>query len=605
MDRDPTSGLDPTDVASDSSGSDDTVPAGPRAKAAEGVPSAARRVARYELGAMLGRGGMGEVVAARDVQIGRLVAIKRMRARGGNPELVARFLREARVQGRLDHPAIVPVHELCDDTEEPYFVMKKLAGVTLGDVIAGGDAARKFSRQQLLRAFVEVCLAIEFAHTRGVVHRDLKPANIMLGDFGEVYVLDWGIARIVGDEASAASFGDIETLEGGGTVAGTLLGTPGYMSPEQARGDADIDARSDVYALGTILFELLAGKPLHPRGHAGLASALGGVDARPSLVAPDREIAPELDTVCARATALERDDRFATARELGDALQRFLDGDRDLALRRELARGELARAREALARGDASADRADALRAAARALALDPHAREPAELVGRLMIEPPADMPAEVEAELAEQERTALYMQARRGGLAMLGYLGFLPLLYIAGIRDGWLLAPIAALVGLTVAARRLLDDHSSRTVMRVSVAANMLIVALIARMTSPFLLAPCVAMVTATVFAMVPRLGRAWALYLGFASAVLVPFALERLGLVRSTIAIDGDSVVLHARAAHLDPFVTLAGLGLFVAVVLAIAIAMARGIANARDRSHRALQLQAWQLRQLVPRA
>src|SRR5207244_12362388 len=138
------------------------------------------------------------------------------------------------------------------------------SGTTLADVLprlALGDpqAAEQFGRQRLLRAFADVCLAIEFAHTRGVVHRDLKPANIVVGDFGEVYVLDWGIARVTGsDDFDRGSFVDITTLDGNETVAGAILGTPGYISPEQILGDPDLDGRADVYALGCILFELLA-----------------------------------------------------------------------------------------------------------------------------------------------------------------------------------------------------------------------------------------------------------------------------------------------------------------------------------------------------------
>src|SRR5438067_11216377 len=197
--------------------------------------------AGYEVSEVLGRGGMGEVVLAYDTEIGRGVAIKHM-LDASSEVARERFLREAKIQARLDHPAIVPVYEVGRDS----FTMKRLAGTTLLDVIVKGSA----TRQRMLRAFVDVCLAVELAHSRGVVHRDLKPANIMLGDFGEVYVLDWGIARIAGEEASRASFSDIDTIEGGATMVGAVLGTPGYMSPEQVRGDADLDGRGDVYSLG-------------------------------------------------------------------------------------------------------------------------------------------------------------------------------------------------------------------------------------------------------------------------------------------------------------------------------------------------------------------
>jgi len=271
---------------------------------------------RYELLETLGRGGMGEVLVARDEQLGREVAVKRMLQAAPSVAAIERFLREARVQGRLDHPAIVPVHELGRDVAGlPFFVMKKVSGTTLADIIKADDSSR-FPRQRLLRAFVDVCLAVEFAHVRGVVHRDLKPANIVLGEYGETYILDWGIAKVTGDDTVGA-FADVDSGSGeNATVAGTVIGTPGYIAPEQVRGATDIDPRADVYSLGCTLFEILAGERLHPRGLDALHSTVAGIDARPSIRAPRREIPLELDTVCVDATR-PHDARIASARALG------------------------------------------------------------------------------------------------------------------------------------------------------------------------------------------------------------------------------------------------------------------------------------------------
>ncbi|HEY5938859.1 MAG TPA: serine/threonine-protein kinase, partial [Kofleriaceae bacterium] len=215
---------------------------------------------RYLLGKLLGKGGMGEVVQATDQQIKREVAIKRMRQ--VSEHATARFVREARIQGRLDHPAIVPVHELSVDAEgRPYFVMKRLTGTTLQHILEQGEASHH-TRRSLLRAFIDVCLAVEFAHSRGIVHRDLKPANIMLGDYGEVYVLDWGVARVLGEDEETEPSGETNP---GKTEAGAILGTVGYIPPEQLRAET-VDARADVYALGCILFEILAGSTLHKIG---------------------------------------------------------------------------------------------------------------------------------------------------------------------------------------------------------------------------------------------------------------------------------------------------------------------------------------------------
>src|SRR5688572_24537938 len=173
-----------------------TLPTGPDAQSSPRHISAPPvSPAGYALREVLGRGGMGEVVLATDEKFGRAVAIKRMRGRA-SPTAIVRFEREARIQARLEHPSIVPVHELGRDANgRPFFTMKRLAGVTLAQVLANETVVRIRPRQQLLRAFADVCRAIDLAHTRGVIHRDLKPANIMLGDFGEVYVLDWGVAR--------------------------------------------------------------------------------------------------------------------------------------------------------------------------------------------------------------------------------------------------------------------------------------------------------------------------------------------------------------------------------------------------------------------------
>ncbi|MCW5808494.1 MAG: serine/threonine protein kinase, partial [Deltaproteobacteria bacterium] len=260
----------------------------------------------YLIGELIGRGGMGEVLAAVDTRIGREVAIKRMRGEAPSREATARFLREAMVQARLDHPAIAPVHELgADETGQPYFTMKRLTGVTLAAKLADGGA----TLQLLLRAFVDVCRAISFAHARGVVHGDLKPANIMLGEYGEVYVIDWGIARVVDTARPAPA-----PVDGAGPS--TPLGTPGYMAPEQLRDGTALPA-SDAYALGSILFELLAGEPLHPRGTLAIVSTLSTPAASPLERRPDRHVPVELDAIT-RAALVDDPAARPTARTLAD-----------------------------------------------------------------------------------------------------------------------------------------------------------------------------------------------------------------------------------------------------------------------------------------------
>jgi serine/threonine-protein kinase len=544
---------------------------------------------RYVLGERIGRGGMGEVVTAFDAQIGREVAIKRLRDKQPSDRALHRFFREAAIQGRLDHPSIVPVHELgVDDDGRPFFAMKKLAGTTLAKILAGSH-----SRQRVLRAFADACLAVEFAHTRGVIHRDLKPDNIVLGDFGEVYVIDWGVAKIVASDPAEAA-----------TLAGTAVGTPGYMSPEQARGDSDLDARADVYSLGCVLFEILAGEPLHARGMAGIAGALAGADARPSMRAPGRDIPPELDALCVRATA-KRTNRIATARELAERVERFLDGDRDLALRRDLARAHLERAGTAFEFVEHEDMRRTAMREAGRALALDPSLAGAAELVGRLMLEPPAQPPREVEDEIEADNLASVRRNARVGLLGYLGYLSFVPtLLWLAPGHRGYALALFAIIAcNAGVLAWHAFGSSQPRP-WRV-VAGNVLLVVVLARMYSPFLLAPGVAAVTTMAVVFSPSYTRR--LWVGIVvalmlAAVLVPWLAEQLGVVSATTVV-GDGLALTGPALHVSATAQLVVLVGIVAALVAAAGWIAHAMRKTEYAMRHQLYVQAWQLRQLVP--
>ena len=235
------------------------------------------RAERYVLDRVHSDGGLGRIWLARDGRLNREVALKELLPHQvRNPEARTGFLKEAQITGQLEHPNIVPIYELGRhaDSGRPFYTMRFLRGNTLRVAIAeyhrqrrdGESVAREFRR--LLNAFVSVCHAVAYAHFRGVVHRDLKPENVVLGDFGQVVLLDWGLAKLLSEDGVEAKgkTGDvvIRAEETMATMAGAVMGTPAYMAPEQASGRGDlIDERTDVYGLGGILFEILTGEAPH------------------------------------------------------------------------------------------------------------------------------------------------------------------------------------------------------------------------------------------------------------------------------------------------------------------------------------------------------
>ncbi|MDQ3340899.1 MAG: protein kinase [Myxococcota bacterium] len=542
-------------------------------------------LSRYDIGARIGRGGMGEVFLARDIPIGREVAIKRMRSPNASERSVARFVREARIQARLDHPAIVPVHELGLDPQGlPYIVMKHLSGLTMRAVLG-----RDVPPQRLLRAFVDVCFAVEYAHARGVVHRDLKPENIMLGDFGEVYVLDWGVAQVLGNDNIDAGH------DGAGEdEAGAVIGTPEYMAPEQGRGDV-VDARADVYSLGRILFELLTGSDAAMQ--------------RPSQLAPDVPV--ELDELCAHALVEDREHRLASAHELAFGVQAYLDGDRDLERRRELAGKHATNARDALvaSSGDEAHHRSIAMREAGRALALDPTRTEAADLISKLMLEPPAQVPHDVERELEEERMSLLRRNASAASTSMFAVIAMALLIWATTGAHGADIAAIGALgtafLVLTTWARRARDLR--RVVSVIAALGLTALVVLFARLYPPFVVAPVIASQLAFTTPFTMQHDQRWfSIYLTvlMIGAVIVPYLAESAGLLSATFTFRDDGVLLHTAALRGAEWMQIVIGTTYIA--LAVAFAGYLGFVTRRSErgARRQLRLQAWHLRQLVAR-
>jgi serine/threonine-protein kinase len=545
---------------------------------------------RYELGEVLGRGGMGEVTLAFDTQIGRGVAIKRMRGKEPSETAVIRFLREAKVQARLDHPAIVPVHEIGrDDAGQPYFTMKRLVGRTLFDALADP----KMTRQQLLRVVIDVCLAIDLAHTRGVIHRDLKPANIMLGDFGEVYVLDWGVARVIG-ESRAPTNSDINTLDDG-TQTGALLGTPGYMAPEQVKGEP-VGPPTDIYAIGAILFEVLAGQTLHPVGTAAIASTLIAPTVAPATRAPDRSIPPELDALCVAALA-EDGAKRPSARRMADAIQRYLDGDRDVEARRAIAARLLVDARTALDAGY----RATAMQAAGRALALDPES-EAAAFVTQLMLEPPTVTPVEVESRIHDREIEINVIGARQGFLSMLLMFGLLPVMIWNGVASWRSVIALFAMVAL-VGMHAYLSKKYRQFRMAVVFVTLAVITLVLSRFTGPFLVLPPIVTFVAMALMLQHDVNSRPILSLGaLVASLMLPLILEHFGALDTTWSIDGDRMISRSIALEVS-WRTAVLLAIANAAFVVLAGLFSRGAARALREANRRLELQAWHLRKLLP--
>lgn len=316
------------------------------------LPDEFLREKKYDIGGLVAQGGMGAILDAREATTERTVAMKVM-LHAPSADDVMRFIAEAKVTAQLEHPSIVPVYELSvDQNDNVFYTMKFVRGVTLRKVLeqlAAGDAEtlRKFPLPQLLTIFQKVCDALAFAHSKRVIHRDLKPENLMLGDYGEVLVMDWGLAKVLGQPAAALAAGEAmrsivrtvrrDATADSGTMAGSIMGTPQYMSPEQAAGDVEkLDARTDIYALGAILYHILSLRPpLTGDDPYEVVERVreGRIDP---LTAPAKTKAPghlpggrlpdSLVAVCRKAMVLKAGQRYGSVPELQKDIAAYQNG---------------------------------------------------------------------------------------------------------------------------------------------------------------------------------------------------------------------------------------------------------------------------------------
>ncbi|HEV2971260.1 MAG TPA: protein kinase [Pirellulales bacterium] len=331
----------------------------PYVTVAQTVGAATSSGSRFRIVRPYARGGLGEVFVAQDEELHREVVVKQIQMRHADEQdSRIRFVQEAEITGGLEHPGIVPVYGLGSYADgRPYYAMRFIRGDSLKDAIERfhsmaakkrSAADRSLELRGLLGRFIDVCDAIEYAHSRGVLHRDLKPGNIMLGKYGETLVVDWGLAKAVDRPELVSTLGEsaLKPSRASGsapTQIGSAVGTPQFMSPEQASGRLDqLGAASDVYSLGATLYSLLTGKAAFEDTDLGLVlrKVERGEFPRPSEI--NKETPPPLEAICLKAMSLANADRYATPRALADELEHWL-ADEPVVAYREPAGERLAR----------------------------------------------------------------------------------------------------------------------------------------------------------------------------------------------------------------------------------------------------------------------
>ena len=565
---------------------------------------------RYAVKGTLGKGGMGEVRLCHDARVGRDVAVKVAHRADAGAELRARFLREARVQGQLEHPAIVPVYDLEVFADgSAYFAMKRVRGRTLSSILAAlgrddEEVAARFPLRRLLAAFTTVCLAVEYAHGKGVVHRDIKPANIMLGDYGEVYLLDWGLAKIVGDAEDDVVVDGAPADADGATGHGAVLGTPGWMAPEQIDPSiAPVGPAADVYALGAVLFEIVAlRRYVEGKGVAETTlRTLQGGDPRPSVHAARPDAPAALDDACARALALAPADRWPSARALHDAVDAFLSGEEDRERRRAAARVHV---EHAARRGDGVDERAAALRDLGSALALDPENTDARRELLRLMTSLPSAVPDAVVARVHEDETERVRAIARLRAAVGLAFVPFVAIFVVLepALHATFGLAFGAILTSCLMNARSAKKRAPGAGEQMLAYAVYLFGVACLGGIAGPLVVVPTLLAAFAVEMQVHPDRRQRVFVLIASCATLAIAFGVEMTGVLPPSYELVDGEWTIRSRMTSLQPatlwLVFLASLATIVTPSLFVG--QVRGaLARADARRH----VQAWQLERMVP--
>ncbi|HBQ17245.1 MAG TPA: hypothetical protein DEF51_41010 [Myxococcales bacterium] len=576
----------------------------------------AQEMGAYRLIERLGVGGMGEVWRADHRTLARPAAIKLVRpellgARDSDDAMrtLTRFEREARATAVLTSPHTIEVYDFgrADDGSF-YYVMELLEGM---DLEALTQRHGVMPEERVVHLLLQVCHSLRDAHENGLVHRDIKPANIILGEFGEVYLLDWGLAGLAKqrDEAVRELKALRLTRE---TMPGSLLGTPGYMSPEQATGGVqELGPPADVYALGCILFEILTLMPLHDgEGVVSLLDATirGTTDRRPSRRATHQKIDPELDRIVMRATALSSEDRFQSARELFLEIETYLDGRRDeeqrMQLADERARAAATEAKAALSKGDSFEERRQALRDAVGALSLDPSNELALRTFADVTTTPPDALPPDVDESLADASAARLRWVGGAVSIVYASAFVYLPFI-AASVVEHWL--PVVVSYGflLTAAVVGLLTARAARPRPRWIAAAMVLSnigFAATAPFFGPLLVTPSLLAINTAPYALyLGTRGRRLALAFGLGTISTV-IGLGMMGAIPVEYAFQDGVLVVHSGALRFAPIPTLVLLTLLALGQMLGAMLGASRIRADLDRAERALHMQSWLLRGLA---